>query len=367
MHFFTHRTEQFYPLTLTMPVQDILFGMNTLGEKWKAALPDLRNIWVDPAILPNSELNAQIRSLEKGDLLVGGKTIIACHPAEEQKPRLRGPLAPEDQDGFRIIDYQGKWTRIPSLQYLIDNNKSRILEEWNHGIAEELFHPHPAYNQTFIHPDAQVGHCFIDDSEGPVYIGRNVRILPGARIKGPVVILEGSLVKMSSELYPGSTFGRYTTLNGEIKNVIIHDFSAKGHEGYLGDSILGRWNNLGAGTTVSNLKHTFSKIEVENWNTGNMEKLDSLKRGVITGDFVRLGILTKINNGTTIGSFSSIATDALIRGRIPQLSWWAGTVQSNYDPEKAVIHARRQMEMKGESWNEQWENAFRQLEPCQSS
>src|SRR5690625_5866259 len=82
--------------------------------------------------------------------------------------------------------------------------------------------------------------------------------MPGEKYKGPIVILEGSLVKMSSELYPGSTFGKNTTLNGEIKNVIIHDFSAKGHEGYLGDSILGRWNNLGAGTTVSNLKHTFS-------------------------------------------------------------------------------------------------------------
>jgi|GEM_PF-1352567 len=366
MHFFTHQASRFHPLTLTMPVQDILFGMNTLGEKWETILPDLKNMWVEPTLLPCPKIADHIRSLEKGTLLVRKKKIIACHPTEEQKPLMKDLLRSENQARFEVIEYEGECTFIPSLQYLIENNKSQMVKEWNQRIAENSLRPHPAYSQTYIHPDARVQHCVIDDTDGPVFIDRDVRILPGARIKGPIVILEGSLVKMSSELYPGSTFGKNTTLNGEIKNVIIHDFSAKGHEGYLGDSILGRWNNLGAGTTVSNLKHTFSHIEIENWETGEMENLQSLKRGIITGDFVRLGILTKINNGTTIGSFSSIATDALIHGRIPEFSWWAGSVKSKYEVEKAALHGRRQMEMKDQSWDEHWENALRQLEKNQS-
>lgn len=360
MNFFSHRTNIFFPLTLSMPLQDILFGMSTLGEKWEAVLPDFK-VWMEPTVLPDAELVHTIKTMEKGSLLIRKDNILACHPQEDQIRILQEGLTAEKFHLFKTIPYHGKIKQIESLQYLIENNKSQILHEWNQKTAADTIKTTPEYSRTFIHPKARVSSCIIDDSEGPVFIDRGVTVMAGARIKGPIVFLEGALVKMNSELYPGSTFGRHTTLNGEIKNVIIHDFSAKGHEGYLGDSILGRWNNLGAGTTVSNLKHTFSPILLENWNSGKMENIGSLKRGLITGDFVRLGILSKINNGTTIGSFTSIATEALIQGRISELTWWAGNERINYIKEKARLHALRQMNMKGYAWDDQWEKVLSQL------
>lgn len=359
MNFFSHRAGRFFPLTLTMPLQDILFGMNTLGEKWKTSLPDSKPLWIEPTVLPDKNLIRAIRDLEEGGLLTGqNDQILACRPDPSQISLIRKGQLPEKRALFKVIPYPGEIRQVGSLQYLIENNKSQITEDWNRGTAEGKITSDPAFSQTYIHPSAKAGTAVIDDTDGPVFIGPGVTILPGARIKGPVVFLEGCLVKMSSELYPGSTFGRHTTLNGEIKNVIIHDFSAKGHEGYLGDSILGRWNNLGAGTTVSNLKHTFSNIIMKNWITGIPEDLGSLKRGLITGDFVRLGILSKVGNGTAIGSFTSIATEGTISGNIPQLTWWTGDQKSVYKKDKAQLHALRQMKMKGYSWDDQWEEAL---------
>lgn len=341
-----------------MPVHRILFGISSLGQKWRAALPHRTDLWCEPTILPDTELIKTVASLQKGEALTDGRRIIALRPYEAQS----SDRLPDSLSDYRTISYEDVSDKqIRSISDLLDKNKERLSYEIISLFETGALAPHKDFSATFIHPEAQVGPCYIDDAQGPVYIGAGVKILPGARIMGPVAILEGAVAKMGCELYPGSTFGAFTTLNGEMKNVILHEFSAKGHAGYMGDSILGRWNNLGAGTTVSNLRHTFSNIRMAPWGEKEKQDIGSVKRGLVTGDMVRLGIESRVSNATAIGSFSSLATGESIQGNIPEFSWWTDSKKSLYQPEKAKIHARRQMALRNQTWNQAWETSFKNL------
>lgn len=361
MNFFNQNANLFYPLTLSMPVHCILFGISSLGQKWREALPHHTDLWCEPTVLPDTELIKASASLQEGEALTDGRRIIALRPFKTQKEWSSDRLLNSVSD-YQTISYGDVSDKqIRSISDLLSKNKERLSYEIISLLERGALTPHKDFSATFVHPEAQVSPCYIDDAQGPVYIGAGVKILPGAKIMGPVAFLEGAVVKMGSELYPGSTFGAFTTLNGEMKNVILHEFSAKGHAGYVGDSILGRWNNLGAGTTVSNLRHTFSNIRMAPWGETEKQDIGSMKRGLVTGDMVRLGIESRISNATAIGSFSSLATGELIQGNIPEFSWWTGSKKSLYRPEKAKIHARRQMALRKKTWDDTWEASFENL------
>jgi UDP-N-acetylglucosamine diphosphorylase / glucose-1-phosphate thymidylyltransferase / UDP-N-acetylgalactosamine diphosphorylase / glucosamine-1-phosphate N-acetyltransferase / galactosamine-1-phosphate N-acetyltransferase len=200
-----------------------------------------------------------------------------------------------------------------------------------------------AYN-IFVEEGAILENCILNASEGPIYIAKNCKIMDGAILRGPIFIDEGSIVKMGATIYGGTSIGKNCVVGGEIKNSIINNFSNKAHHGYLGDSIIGKWCNLGAGTSNSNVKNNGSDIvlqlEKEQLNAGN-------KFGLLMGDYSRCAINTSFNTGTVVGTCCNIFTEGLTPKYIPNFSW--GCKGERYELPKAFTDIENWKIMKGET------------------
>lgn len=176
-----------------------------------------------------------------------------------------------------------------------------------------------AKDNIFIEGNAEINTCFINAEAGPVYISENAKVMEGAMIRGPVFIGKNSVIKMGAKIYGGTTIGPYCMAGGEIKNSVLMAFSNKAHDGYLGDSVLGEWCNLGAGTSNSNLKNNASDVRILT-KPGTPEINAGLKCGLLMGDYSRSAINTSFNTGTTVGVCCNIF-DREPGKYIPDFTW----------------------------------------------
>ena len=204
-------------------------------------------------------------------------------------------------------------------------------------------------NPLFIHQTARIEHCHVDSSDGPVVIDEDAHVMSGAMLRGPIYIGKKAVVKMGATLYSGTNIGHQCTIGGEVKNSIFHSFSNKAHHGYIGDSYIGSWCNLGAGTTGSNLKNTFGPIRI--WENALGQYSDGpTKAGVYMGDHVKTAINTSFSSGTVISSFVNIFTQKnLPVPKYVHLFSWGIDDQKFYDLEKLLVEMRRWMKMKDQN------------------
>ena len=177
-------------------------------------------------------------------------------------------------------------------------------------------------------------YCILNAAAGPIYIGKAAEIMEGASIRGPFAICEGAVVKMGARIYGATTIGPYSVVGGEIKNTVIFGYSNKAHDGYLGDSVLGEWCNLGAGSTNSNIKNTASNVKV--WNETAKDFVSGgLKCGLLMGDYSRCSVNSTFNTGTVVGACANIFGSGLLPKYIPSFSWGAIN-PAKYEFEKAL-------------------------------
>jgi len=251
---------------------------------------------------------------------------------------------------------------VPSFDFLkrlsVENKKlpfsadCKILEhpwqifEYNHWAIWEDFkmitsgrisQPIPPGNQSispeniFIEEGASVNFSILNAEAGPIYIGKNAMLEEGSLLRGPVSIGEGSRVKMGAMIYGATTIGPFCLAGGEIKNSILMGYSNKGHHGYLGDSVIGEWCNLGAGTSNSNLKNNASPVKL--WSPKENDFIVAgTKCGLIMGDYSRCAINTSFNTGTVVGICCSIFGNSFPPKFIDNFSWG----DKKYIFEKAV-------------------------------
>ena len=198
-----------------------------------------------------------------------------------------------------------------------------------------------------MEPGAKVEHCILNASAGPVYIGKNVEIMEGSMIRGPVALCEGSVVKMGTKIYGATTIGPHCTVGGELKNVMMFGYSNKAHDGYLGDSVIGEWCNLGAGTTNSNVKNNCG--EVKYWVDADKKEMSAgLKGGLLMGDYSRAAINTSFNTGTVVGVNCNVFATGLTPKLIPSFTWGCdGTTR--YKLSKALEDVDKWKNLKGMS------------------
>lgn len=214
-----------------------------------------------------------------------------------------------------------------------------------------------AYN-IFVEEGAILENCILNASEGPIYIAKNSKIMDGAILRGPIFINEGSIVKMGATIYGGTSIGKNCVVGGEIKNSIINNFSNKAHHGYLGDSIIGKWCNLGAGTSTSNVKNNGSDVMLQ---LANAELNAGNKFGLLMGDYSRSAINTSFNTGTVVGTCCNIFTDGLTPKYIPNFSW--GCKGERYELPKAFTDIENWKIMKGETLSKEERELLKNLYP----
>ncbi|MBO9594587.1 MAG: sugar-1-phosphate guanyl transferase [Niabella sp.] len=345
---FTHkqyRAEQLFPFSLTTAVEAIPGGMMTNRRRWEQIVErDLKNgpgaSWFIPAnLLPSAPLVARLRAFSPGDFLQFENGAVIGYGISEAGFSGRSPLELLPVSYADFISYSWdifeKNARLLHFDFaLLTAGREPAPLAAGNQVANQA--------QVFIEPGADVRFSIINAAEGPVYISKNALIMEGSCIRGPVFIGEGAVVKMGTRIYGGTTIGAFCTVGGEIKNAVMFPFSNKAHDGYLGDSVIGRWCNLGAGTSNSNLKNTAGSIRIT-LPSGNYQA--GMKCGVLMGDYSKAAINTSFNSGTVTGICTNIFGEGLSPKWIPSFSWGYNDAISYRLPE-ALTHLERWMQTK---------------------
>ncbi len=275
--------EQLFPFTHTRHVADIRVGILTNRERWKA--------------LTGLEIEIFVGDVMEGDVVVNAN-IIPCtqttgyiiQAARDKTPLLETEEIRILQHPWQIFEYND-WAIRKDFELICGGRVSKPVDAGNHCTNEK---------DIFLEDSAILSHCYLNASSGPIYIGKNVLVMEGAMIRGPFAAAEGSVVKMGAKIYGATTLGPFCVAGGEIKNVVLFGHSNKAHDGYLGDSVLGEWCNLGAGTSNSNVKNTGSLVKYI--VDGSLTSIPAgSKAGLLMGDYSRAAINTSFNTGTIVG------------------------------------------------------------------
>jgi len=279
-----------------------------------------------------------------------------------------GIFTPTERALLRKTDPAGTIITINNSIDIIKNNDLALREDFELVTAgrtsaaisstNTLINP----SKIFIEAGAKVEHCILNAGTGPIYIGRDAEIMEGSMIRGPFSLGEGSVVKMGSRIYGATTVGPHCNVAGEIKNSIFFGYSNKAHDGYLGDSIIGEWCNLGAGTSNSNVKNTAADVMV----ALGSETVDAgFKCGLLMGDYSRAAINTSFNTGTVVGVCCNIFYAGLTPKNIPSFSWGSNNAVP-YELPKAFTGIDNWKKLKGmhitEKEKKMLERIYKELE-----
>ena len=303
-----------FPFTLTRSAADLRIGVFTLREK-------CRLMFGQPLDL-----------VPEGVPVPSGSVAI---------PANLVPLHTFNPDACRLEDWIHAQPKVDRPWQLTPLNRDAIafdLSLIRHHITTAQLPGHVRVHgggDVLVEAGAKLEHCTINTTDGPVFIGKNALVMDGAVLRGPVAVCEGAVVKMGAMVYGATTIGPYCVVGGEVKNSILMGYSNKAHEGYLGDSVLGNWCNLGAGTSCSNLQNSARPVKVWSahrrvWETAGM------KCGLMMGDFSRAAINTAFNTGTLTGICCNIFSEGpLTPAFIPSFSWGV-TDDRRYELSRAI-------------------------------
>lgn len=342
-----------FPFTYTKPVGALRAGVFTNLERWQKitgiqtyaitvaylqpqwGLPvDNDNIMIDARILPDTKLVETMMNLQPGEALVAEDALIAGRTGH-----LSNLAAIDDLSFTKHISYASSVKKILYPWHLFQLNDHLLRNDIALLTAGNISAPLSATNQVinagsvFIEDGAVVECCILNAATGPVYIGKNATIMEGSMIRGPFAAGEGSVVKMGTKIYGATSVGPYCTVGGEIKNAVMMAYSNKAHDGYLGDSVIGEWCNLGAGTSNSNVRNDAGAVLFA--NEQGSKKNVGLKCGLLMGDYTRAAINTSFNTGTFAGIASGIFGQGLAPKYLPNFTWG---YTEKYRFDKAVEH-----------------------------
>ncbi|TZF84971.1 glucose-1-phosphate thymidylyltransferase [Pedobacter sp. BS3] len=330
--------ESLLPLTFTRPVAQVRVGILTIAEKWakwlnsevsyqtadylsqKFPVKTVQvNIFINGSVCPDEFLAEAIEKLAVGEALLANDVIVAVKTTagnlditelSPYKPvsfsqTISRVIYPEDI--FRMNDAELK----KDFALLTKGRSSANLSSTNILIGDEIF----------VEEGAEADCSTFNTRMGPVYLGKNSQVWEGCHIRGSFALCNDSQVKMGAKIYSGTTIGPYCRVGGEINNAVIFGYSSKGHEGYLGNSVLGEWCNIGADSNNSNLKNNYAEVRLWDYKKGVFRKTGLQFCGLIMADHSKCAINTMFNTGTVVGVSANIFGAGFPRNFIPDFSW----------------------------------------------
>lgn len=358
------------PLTYTRPVSEIRVGIHTITEKWgyffkkgssltqnylkqkySTVIQNI-NLLINGSIIPNLELADEIKTLKIGEFLVKNDIVIAgIIKAEEIQnftPDIENIFKPvHSKNDFTKISYPWDIFRLNGQEIEADfkmitaGRKSEKLSKTNNILQED---------RIFVEKGVKAEFAIINPDNGYIYLGKNSEIMEGAIIRGSFSLGEHSTLKMGAKIYGPTTIGLHSKVGGEINNSVIFGYTNKGHDGFLGNSILGEWCNLGADTNNSNLKNNYAEVRVWNYNQKRFIPTGMQFCGLIMGDHSKCGINTMFNTGTVVGVCSNIFGTGFPRNFVPSFSWGGNAGFTTYTLLKVyetaeIVMQRRNVEL----------------------
>ncbi len=353
--------EDFLPLTFTRPVAEMRCGILTFAERWQKILgtsevsfltedylqekfrkPALvESLFITPNFLPSDSLIDQIKSLKKGEALVYENELLAARINMENFSlnQIEKMTDIEEQIVFfkqptDLFTYNEQAINF-DFELLTKGRVSQKLSSTNGLLGKE--------EDLFIEEGATVEFSTLNTKTGKIYIGKNAEVMEGCNLRGPIALCEESKFNLGSKVYGATTVGPYSKVGGEVNNIVIFGYSNKGHDGFLGNSVIGEWCNLGADTNSSNLKNNYAIVKLWNYRTNRFVDTGLQFAGLVMGDHSKSAINTQFNTGTVVGVAANIFKSGFPPNLVEGFSWGGMKGDEKFKLEKAYEVAERAM------------------------
>ncbi|NBC58740.1 MAG: glucose-1-phosphate thymidylyltransferase [Bacteroidetes bacterium] len=341
--------DQLLPLSYTKPISELRCGILKLAQKWKINCPNFQfsnltedylskvwppqieddNLFVNASVFPNETLVESLMDLKPNQALRYNDILIAYRSAKKDKYS-------------EVIAYHKDILILKNTWDIFKLNHSAIEADFNLLTKDKKSEPIPEHvlainpDQIFIEKGAKLISGTLNATDGPIYIGKDTEVMESVSVRGPFALCDHAVLKMGAKIYTGTTVGPYSKVGGEVSNSVIQGFSNKGHDGFLGNSVIGEWCNLGADTNISNLKNNYAAVKLWNYSKQGFTDTGLQFCGLIMGDHSKCGINTMFNTGTVVGVSANIYGEGFPRNFIPSFSWGGKTGFITYKFEKAI-------------------------------
>ncbi len=360
--------ENLLPLTFTKPISHLRIGILKIYEKWefylnssisnyteeylqtkfKLKIED-KNLLINSSVLPNENILKEIKKLEVGQILVKNSIPIAFIFNDFKMKEFNFSKI----NDLEHIEYKSDFIYIKYPWDIFSNNGEEIKNDFKiitKGRKSQKLSKTVNAVETeniFLEEGAKIEFATLNPNGGYIYIGKNAEIMESSTIRGSFALCEHSTLKIGAKIYGSTTVGPHSKAGGEINNSVISGYSNKGHDGFLGNSVLGEWCNIGADTNNSNLKNNYSEVKLWNYKKKAFVKSGLQFCGLIMGDHSKCGINTMFNTGTVVGVSANIFGDGFPRNFIPSFSWGGASGFATYKLKKVFETAQLVMERRG--------------------
>lgn len=345
------------PFTFTRPVADIRIGILTIREKWEKYLGTTtttvteeylsdkfpmvemaENVMINASFCPNEVLVEMIQFLQPNQAIVQNDEIIAFYTTDEQEEVVF--------DDYDLLEIEEDCLQVEHTWDIFQKNDQAIRDDFELLTQDRKSQPIPSTvnvlgaENIFIEEGAVLNFCTLNATTGPIYIGKDAEIMEGSVIRGPFALCDHAQVKLATKIYGATTVGPHSRVGGEINNSVLFAYSNKGHDGFLGNAVLGEWCNIGADSNNSNLKNNYESVKLWNYETERFENTGLQFCGLMMGDHSKCGINTMFNTGTVVGVAANIFGAGFPRNYIPNFTWGGAQGTQAYLPVKAFETAK---------------------------
>lgn len=348
-----HNRDNLLPLTYTRPSAKLRLGILTIEEKWFKHLGDIEsasyitadylstkfplneeqdNIYINGSVCPSADLSTEIKSLEPGEALLKDELLIACRAAK----------FPEDlEQDIEASEYEGNLVYLDGPHSLFSFNASELESDFDLITAgresAKISDTNTILGDRFFAEEGATAECAVFNTKsGAIYLAKDSEVMEGTVIRGGLALGEHSTLKLATKIYGATTVGPHCKVGGEVNNCVILGYSNKGHDGFLGNSVIGEWCNIGADSNNSNLKNNYEEVKLWNYAKNGFRKTGLQFCGLIMGDHSKCGINTMFNTGTVVGVSANIYGGGFPRNFIPSYSWGGSAGFTEYKFDKAM-------------------------------
>lgn len=349
----------FLPLVYTRPVADLRIGILKISEKYqrlfdadvfhetrlylRELFPDCTSadaLRINARLIPDAQVIAAIKKLEVNQTLKHNETTLAMR---------------ESADGSEtIVSYDGTPLLLEAVTDLFTQNGAALkldFELMTAGRTSDRLHESNMIigpqELLYVAPGAKVYASTFNTMDGPIYIDADSEVMEGSHVRGPFYLGEHSTLKMASKIYGPTTIGPHCKVGGEVSNSVIMGYSNKAHDGFIGNTVLGEWCNLGADTNTSNLKNNYGKVRTWSYAHNGYADTGLTFCGLLMGDHSKCGINTMFNTGTVVGVCANIFGGSFPPKHIPSFTWGGSEGFQEYEIGKALETAMRVYERRG--------------------
>lgn len=370
---FDDSRENLLPLTFTRPVAEIRIGILTIREKWEKYLAstaswatedylsakypseytiDTDNVWINGSVCPNEKLAEEISKLVPGQELVAGDVRIAGNTGDDKTHYHKSNKA------FEKFESHAGAFKVNNVWDIFSANGEELRRDFDLITKGRISHALSKTNQVintgqvFVEEGSKVECAILNAETGPIYIGKDAEIMEGSIVRGPFALCEHSALKLGAKIYGPTTIGPHSKVGGEVNNSVIFGYSNKAHDGFLGNSVIGEWCNIGADSNNSNLKNNYAEVKLWHYGKGRFAPTGLTFCGLVMADHSKCGINTMFNTGTVVGVNANIFGSGFPRNFVPDFSWGGAAGFTTYKLEDAFEVAARVFERRGREFDE---------------